>query len=115
MRPVMLYSVVTLGVIGLSAWALALAFSRAGSSEAIGLSALVAIVVQVGAFSATRLMAPRNVVAAWGAGSLVRHQTLVVYALLVVKVLGLPAAPALLSLTLFFFLSTLLEPLFLRR
>jgi len=32
-----------------------------------------------------------------------------------VKVFGLPALPALLSLFLFFFLSMLLEPLFLRR
>jgi hypothetical protein len=41
--------------------------------------------------------------------------TLFVYALLAVKVLGLPAVPALISLAVFLFLSTLLEPLFLRR
>jgi hypothetical protein len=53
--------------------------------------------------------------AAWGAGSLVRLLTLVVYALLVVKTFGLSPAPALLSMAVFFFLSTLVEPLFLRR
>jgi hypothetical protein len=45
----------------------------------------------------------------------VRFLTLFIYALLAVKVLGLAPVPALLSLAVFFFLSTLLEPLFLRR
>jgi hypothetical protein len=54
-------------------------------------------------------------VAAWGAGALLRFVALVVYALVAVKVVGLPSLPALLSLFVFFFLSMLLEPLFLRR
>jgi hypothetical protein len=37
-----------------------------------------------------------------------------IYALLAVKVLGLAPVAALLSIAVFFFLSTLLEPLFLR-
>ena len=63
----------------------------------------------------TKSMMTRNVMAGWGAGSLVRFLTLFVYGLLAVKVLGLAPVPALISLVLFFFLSTLLEPLFLRR
>jgi hypothetical protein len=72
-------------------------------------------VVQIAAFAVTARMAPKNVIAAWGAGALARMLTLFVYALLAVKVFGLPAVPALISLAVFLFLSTLLEPLFLRR
>ena len=115
MRAVLLYAMTTLALIAVVAWGLTHTFRGAGAGDAVALSALVAAVVQVGAFTATKLMSPRNVMAAWGVGSLVRLLTLVVYALLAVKVLGLAAAPALLSITVFFFLSTLLEPLFLRR
>jgi len=97
------------------AWLLTLAMSGANATSAIGLSALVAAVVQIAAFAVTASMASRNVVAAWGAGALVRMLTLFVYGFLAVKVLGLPPVPALISLVVFFFLSTLLEPLFLRR
>jgi hypothetical protein len=41
--------------------------------------------------------------------------TLVVYALLAVKVLGVAPVAALVSLATFLFLSTLIEPLFLRQ
>ena len=115
MRTVLLYTATTLAVIAAVAWGLTRTFDRPGAADAVALSALVAAVVQVAAFTATKLMSPRNAMAAWGVGSLVRLLTLVVYSLLAVKVLGLAAAPALLSLALFFFLSTLLEPLFLRR
>jgi hypothetical protein len=114
-RAIVLYGAASVGLIALVAWLFTLAFHTSGSAKAIQLSALVAAVVQIGAFAATKLLAPRNVMAAWGAGSLLRLLTLIVYALLAVKVLGLAAAPALLSLVAFFFLSTLLEPLFLRR
>jgi hypothetical protein len=43
-----------------------------------------------------------------------RFLTLAVYALLVVKALGLAQAPALLSLAGFFFVTTLVEPLLLK-
>lgn len=114
-RAVLLYSAVSIGLIALVAWLFTVAFATAGSAEAIRLSAIVAIVVQVGAFSATKVMVRRNLVAAWGAGTLLRLFTLILYGLVAVKLLGLAATPALLSLVAFFFLSTLLEPLFLRR
>jgi hypothetical protein len=114
-RAVGLYAVAAVAAIGAAGWVLARLFTGAGSAEAIGLSAVVAAVVQIAAFGATRAMAPQNVMAAWGAGSALRLLTLVVYGVLAVKVLGFAAAPALLSIAVFFFLSTLLEPLFLRR
>jgi hypothetical protein len=109
------YALVTLLTIALASWALTVAINGAGATSAIAISAAVAAIVQISAFAITRSMISQNVVAAWGAGALVRLLTLIVYGLLAVKVLALPAMPALLSLVLFFFLATLLEPLFLRR
>ena len=111
------YALVSIVAIALVAWLLSLALSgqSAGASSAILVSATVAAVVQVAAFVVTKSMASKNIVAAWGAGALVRLLTLFVYALLAVKVLSLPPVPALISLAAFFFLTTLLEPIFLRR
>ena len=51
----------------------------------------------------------------WGAGSLVRFLSLIVYAALVAaKALLLPLPAALISLLVFYFLSMVIEPLFLR-
>lgn len=98
-----------------AAWLLTFAMTGVGAGGAIALSAIVAAVVQIGAFSLTRALLPSNMVAAWGAGALLRFLALIVYALIAVKVIDMPPLPALLSLFVFFFLSMLLEPLFLRR
>ena len=109
------YALAIAASIALVAWLLTLALTGSGAAAAIGISAVVAAVVQIGAFALTRSMIAGNMIAAWGAGSLVRFITLVIYGLLAVKVFGMPALPALLSLFVFFFLSMLLEPMFLRR
>ena len=109
------YAVVTIALVAITAWVLTLALTDAGAASAIGISAMVAVVVQIAAFAATRSMAPKNIIAAWGMGALVRMLTLFVYALLAVKVFGLPSVPTLISFAVFLVLSTLLEPLFLRR
>ena len=109
------YAVAIVAVIALVAWMLTLALSGPGATSAIGISAVVAALVQIAAFAVTKSIMTHNVIAGWGAGSLVRFLTLFIYGLLAVKVLGLAPLPALLSLAVFFFLSTLLEPLFLRR
>jgi len=109
------YALVTIALVAIAGWVLTLALTDTGAASAIGISALVAIVVQIAAFAATSRVAPKNIIAAWGMGALARLLTLFVYAFLAVKVLGLPAVPALISLAVFLFLSTLLEPLFLRR
>lgn len=109
------YAVVTIALVAIAAWVLTLALTDAGAASAIGISATVAVVVQIAAFAATRSMAPKNIIAAWGMGALVRMMTLFVYALVAVKVFNLPAVPTLISFAVFLFLSTLLEPLFLRR
>ena len=109
------FAFATVAAIAVVAWLLTLTMTGTNASSAIGLSALVAAVVQIAAFAVTRSMASRNIVAAWGAGAVVRMLTLFAYGFLAVKVLDLPPVPALISLVVFFFLSTLLEPVFLRR
>jgi hypothetical protein len=109
------YALAASAAIAASAWLLTLGFSGPQDAAAIRLSAIVAIVVQLAAFAVTKLIARRHLIAGWGAGSLLRFTTLVVYALLAVKVLALPPVAALVSLATFLFLSTLIEPLFLRR
>jgi uncharacterized membrane protein len=76
-------------------------------------SAWLAVGVQVVTFAIARLVARQNVVAGWGLGVLLRFAAVAMWAFLGVKALGLAPSPALLSLVIFFFVSTLIEPLFL--
>jgi hypothetical protein len=115
MRSLAVYALAAIGSIAAVGWLLTLAFPGPRDAAAIRLSAIVAIVVQLVAFGITKAVARRHLIAGWGAGSLLRFLTLVVYALLAAKVLGLPPVAALVSLATFLFLSTLIEPLFLRR
>ena len=101
------------GLIGASMAALMLLFPTAADHEALELTALVAFVVHLVAFGVARLLRGRNIWLAWGVGSVLRLGTLVVYAVLVVKVLALPLVPALIGCATFLFLPTLIEPLLL--
>ena len=108
------YVGITIGLVTLLGGGLAVLFHGPRDGDAILLSAVVAIVVQAAAFAVAKLLVPSNLLAGWGAGAVIRLPTLLVYALLAVKVLGLPAVAALASLAAFLFLATLIEPLFLR-
>ncbi len=110
-----LYALAAIALIATLGWLLTLVFPGPHDAAAIRLSAIVAVVVQLVAFAVTKTLARRHLIAGWGAGSLLRFMTLVVYALLAVKVLGVAPVAALVSLATFLFLSTLIEPLFLRR
>ena len=110
-----LYAVSTLALVVVSAWLLALSFGGPRDAEAIRLSAIVAVAVQLVAFAITAAIARRHLIAGWGAGSMLRFTALVVYAVLATRVLALPPVAALVSLVIFLFISTLIEPLFLRR
>ena len=82
--------------------------------HAIVVSGLVSLVVQSLSFAILRLTAEKNVIAGWGIGTVIRLLVFVVYALVIVKSFGLPSSPAMISMALFLFLSTLVEPLFLK-
>lgn len=83
------------------------------AARAIQASAWLAVAVQLFTFAFARLVARQQVIAAWGLGVLLRFAAVAFWAFLGIKALGLLAGPALLSLVVFFFVSTLVEPLFL--
>ena len=88
-------------------------FQGPGGRRAVLVSGAIALVVQALAFTLARLASPGNVLKAWGVGSVLRLAVLVVYALVLVGPLGLPAVPALVSLAALLFVSTVLESLLL--
>ena len=98
-------------VVGGIAWA----FTSPDGRAAVLASAAVAFVVQPIAFSIARRMQSRNLILGWGLGSLLRLLTLVLFALIVARLWRAPLTPALLSLAGFLFVTTVVEPLFLKR
>jgi hypothetical protein len=104
--------------IALAAWAGAAVFGdRVGAEgvDAIVMSAGVAFVVQCLTFGVALAIFPVNWMLGWGAGMLIRFFTLLVHGIVGVKLLGLRADAALLSLAAFLFLTSLIEPFFLVR
>jgi len=114
MKPVALFAALTLVVIAVAGFAITAAYGSPDASRAVWTSAAVAFSVQVLSFTIVKLSAKTNVMAGWGVGAILRFVVLGVYAVVIVKALGLPSGAALLSLVAFFFLSTLLEPLLLK-
>jgi CHASE2 domain-containing sensor protein len=100
-----------IAIIGAIAWALT---SDAGQ-RAVLTSAALALAVQVVAFSVTRALQRRNLLLGWGLGSVLRLIALVTYAMLVAKRWHTPLTPALLSFVAFVFVTTVVEPVFLKR
>jgi hypothetical protein len=90
-------------------------YSEPDAHRAIRVSAFVAYGVQLFAFMVMLAMRGTNVFAAWGLGMLLRFVALAVVAFGLVKIMVLPATPALLSLVAFFFVTTLVEPVLLKR
>lgn len=103
--------VLIIAIIGAIAWAM----TSAAGQRAVLTSAALALVVQIVAFSVTRLLQRRNLLLGWGLGSVLRLVALVAYALLVAKLWRTPITPALLSFVAFVFVTTVVEPVFLRR
>ena len=89
---------------------LAIPFCVAGERQAIESSAVVAVVVQLFAFAIARSVSTQNFMAGWVIGVALRFVTLVAYAFVAVKVLGMPAPAALHQSRDVFFMSTLVEP-----
>lgn len=108
------FAVASLVLIGLAGAGLSLVFEGPGDRQAIAISAAVAYLTQLAAFPAVRRLTAVNLMTGWGLGSLVRLGTLLVYALVGALVLKLSMTPALVGLALFYFVSMVIEPLFLR-
>lgn len=114
MRPFVLYSaacVVAIGAIG----AVSAMFTEGLGRQAILASAVLALVVQLLAFTVARLFRDRHVFVGWGMGSAMRFVALAVYAVIVAELWGAPVMAALLSFAAFLFVTTVIEPLFLKR
>lgn len=115
-RPVqlLLFAVVSGVVIGLAGVLFGLAYSSDAGRHAIVASAVLAWVAQAMAFAIAWRLRTWNVIAAWTLGMLLRLVVLMLYGLVGVRALSLPPEAALVSMAVFFFLSTLIEPWFLR-
>ena len=113
MRAVLAFAASTLLIIVGAGALLTLVFPTAADRGAIVTSGWIALGVQLIAFAIARLTLRQNVIAGWGLGALLRFVVLAVYAFLMARALGLPVVAAVVSLAVFFFLSTLVEPLLL--
>ena len=110
-----LFALISLALIVGLAWLLTLVFESPEAHRAIRISAIVAYLVQLFAFAVAKGMAKDNIIAGWGIGVMMRLVTLALYALVLVRAFGVPQAPALLSLAAFLFVSTIVEPVLLKR
>ena len=108
------FVLVTIAVCCGGAWGITLAVPGQDISRAVWTSAVIVMIVQPLAFQLARMMGPQNVIAAWGLGSMLRGIVLIVFGLFGVKAMGLSMEPALLSMAGFFFVSTVIEPVFLK-
>ena len=78
-------------------------------------AAMVAFVVQMISFFIAREFARRqNVMAGWGLGIALRFVVLLLFGFIAVPSLGVPMGSSLLGLATFLFVTTLIEPLFLK-
>lgn len=98
-------------VVGLVAWA----FTDPIGRPTVLVSGAVALVVQMTAFSVARAMREKQLLLGWGLGSLIRLISLVLYAVIVARLWRAPITPALLSFVGMLFVTTVVEPIFLKR
>ncbi len=115
MRRLLGFGVLAVAIIALSSLLLGLLFRLPGDARAIRVSAVLALVVQLFAFAMLLLVQRTKVFPAWGLGMLLRLAALAVMAFWLVHGMALRVEPALISLATFFVLTTLVEPLLLRR
>ena len=103
--------ILAIAIVGAIAWT----FSTPAGRPLVVTSAGLALVVQLVTFGVARLFQRRNVLVGWGLGSMLRLMVLVLYAVVVARLWRAPAAPALLSFVAFLFVTTVVEPIFLKR
>lgn len=114
MKAVGVFLAVSVALVALLGWVLGYFFPSPLEHRAIWTSAVVAVAVQLLAFTIMRLVPREQMMAGWGLGALLRFAVLGVYGLVLAEALGLPLAAALISLAVFFFVSTIVEPLLLK-
>jgi hypothetical protein len=91
------------------------AVTDAAGHRAVVVSACLAFAVQMVAFAVVRVLQPEHLMIGWGVGSVLRLIALVLYAVVLTKVARATLTPALLSFVAFLFVTTVVEPIFLKR
>jgi hypothetical protein len=102
--------ILIIAIIGAIAWI----FTDRAGQQVVLVSAGLAFVVQLVAFLVARVQR-RNLLLGWGIGSVLRLVALVLYAVVVARLWRASIGPALLSFVAFLFVTTVVEPVFLRR
>lgn len=113
MKATALYAAATLAVVALGGWLFGLHYASPAERRAVWTSAVIALVLQVGAFAIARAVGRKNVIAGWGIGAALCMAAVIVVGL-AARGIGLPVEAALLSLATFLFITELFEPLLLR-
>jgi hypothetical protein len=90
-------------------------FVTGAGRQAVWASASLAFVIQMVAFMVARTMPAEQVMIAWGLGAILRLVSVVLWGVFLAKVWKAPIAAGLLSYAGFLFLTTVLEPAFLKR
>ena len=113
MKSMARFALLLAALIGISGWALSIAYTTEADRRAIVTSAILAALVQVMTFGLIKLLGKQNMLVGWVLGAILRGTMLALYGIVLVKLLGLPPTAALVSFAVFLFTSMLLESLLL--
>jgi hypothetical protein len=102
--------VIAVALIGAVAWS----FLDPAGRQAMLVSGMLAVGVQLVAFTVARRLR-RNIMVGWGLGSVLRLLVLVAYAVVMARIGRAALTPALLSFVGFLFVTTVIEPIFLKQ
>ena len=102
-------AILLVALIGITYWALSFWFSSDADRHALLVSAVLAAIVQMAAFSLLHMAGRTNALIAWGLGSVFRGTVLALYGFFLARMLHLPLTAALVSFAVFLFVSMLLE------
>ena len=100
-----------IALIAITYWVLSFWFRSDANRHALLVSAVLAAVVQLAAFSILHMAGRSDALIAWGLGSLFRGTVLALYGFFLARMLHLPLTAALVSFAVFLFVSMLLESL----
>ncbi|HEX2722414.1 MAG TPA: hypothetical protein VHM24_05815 [Gemmatimonadaceae bacterium] len=109
MKAIARFAIMLVALFVLTGWLLTFWFTNESDRHAVIVSASLAAAVQLATYGIVLLAGPRNALAAWGMGIIIRGTVLVLYGLVLAKLLGLPLAASLVSFAVFLFVSMLLE------
>lgn len=110
----MRFGAVSLTAIVLLAAIFSALYGGAADRRAVWVSAGVAVAIQLAAFGVVLANSKQSVIVGWGVGVGVRFAAFVLWGFAGVSQLGLPQGAALMSMASFLFVTTVIEPLFLK-